>query len=277
MSIKKRQKRSALLAYIILAVGAVFMIIPFLWMVLTSFKTYRETVKLPIQWLPAEWNFDNYVEELKQLDFLRYYRNTILVTVTTLVAMTLIASLAAYAFARMEFPGKNVIFALLLVVYMVPPQMTMIPKYMMITKLGWVDTLAGIVVPNIFSVYTMFMLRQFFVSVPKELDEAAKLDGCSFFGIFWRVDLPLIRNGLIAITVLNLLWSWNDLLWPLIATSTDKMRVLSVAIATLNNSDGSQYQLLMAAGVLAVLPMLVIYAICQEYFMDGIMSSGVKG
>ena len=173
--------------------------------------------------------------------------------------MTLIASLAAYAFARMEFPGKNVIFALLLVVYMVPPQMTMIPKYMMITKLGWVDTLAGIVVPNIFSVYTMFMLRQFFVSVPKELDEAAKLDGCSFFGIFWRVDLPLIRNGLIAITVLNLLWSWNDLLWPLI------------------NSDGSQYQLLMAAGVLAVLPMLVIYAICQEYFMDGIMSSGVKG
>lgn len=123
----------------------------------------------------------------------------------------------------------------------------------------------------------MFMLRQFFVSVPKELDEAAKLDGCSFFGIFWRVDLPLIRNGLIAITVLNLLWSWNDLLWPLIATSTDKMRVLSVAIATLNNSDGSQYQLLMAAGVLAVLPMLVIYAICQEYFMDGIMSSGVKG
>ena len=169
------------------------------------------------------------------------------------------------------------IFALLLVVYMVPPQMTMIPKYMMITKLGWVDTLAGIVVPNIFSVYTMFMLRQFFVSVPKELDEAAKLDGCSFFGIFWRVALPLIRNGLIAITVLNLLWSWNDLLWPLIATSTDKMRVLSVAIATLNNSDGSQYQLLMAAGVLAVLPMLVIYAICQEYFMDGIMSSGVKG
>ena len=277
MSIKKRQKRSALLAYIILAVGAVFMIIPFLWMVLTSFKTYRETVKLPIQWFPAEWNFDNYVEVLKQLDFLRYYRNTILVTVTTLVAMTLIASLAAYAFARMEFPGKNVIFALLLVVYMVPPQMTMIPKYMMITKLGWVDTLAGIVVPNIFSVYTMFMLRQFFVSVPKELDEAAKLDGCSFFGIFWRVDLPLIRNGLIAITVLNLLWSWNDLLWPLIATSTDKMRVLSVAIATLNNSDGSQYQLLMAAGVQAVLPMLVIYAICQEYFMDGIMSSGVKG
>ena len=277
MSIKKRQKRSALLAYIILAVGAVFMIIPFLWMVLTSFKTYRETVKLPIQWFPAEWNFDNYVEVLKQLDFLRYYRKTIVVTVTTLVAMTLIASLAAYAFARMEFPGKNVIFALLLVVYMVPPQMTMIPKYMMITKLGWVDTLAGIVVPNIFSVYTMFMLRQFFVSVPKELDEAAKLDGCSFFGIFWRVDLPLIRNGLIAITVLNLLWSWNDLLWPLIATSTDKMRVLSVAIATLNNSDGSQYQLLMAAGVLAVLPMLVIYAICQEYFMDGIMSSGVKG
>lgn len=277
MSLKTKQKRSAIAAYVILLAGSVFMIIPFLWMVLTSFKTYRETVKLPIQWFPSEWNFDNYIEVLEQLDFLRYYRNTILVTVTTLVAMTFIAALASYAFARMKFPGKNILFGILLVVYMVPPQMTMIPKYMMITELGWVDTLAGIVVPNIFSVYTMFMLRQFFVSVPVDFDEAAKLDGCSFFGIFWRIDLPLIRNGLIAISVLNLLWSWNELLWPLIASSTDRMRVLSVAIATLNNSDGSQYQLLMAAGVLAILPMLVIYAVCQEYFMEGIMASGVKG
>lgn len=277
MSLKAKKRRSAIAAEMILIAGSVFMIIPFLWMVLTSFKTYKETVKLPVQWFPAEWKFDNYVEVLKQLDFLRYYRNTILVTVTTLVAMTFIAALASYAFARMKFPGKNFLFGILLIVYMVPPQMTMIPKYMMITKLGWVDTLAGIVVPNIFSVYTMFMLRQFFMSVPVDFDEAAKLDGCSFFGIFWKIDLPLIRNGLIAITVLNLLWSWNELLWPLIATSTDKMRVLSVAIATLNNSDGSQYQLLMAAGVLAILPMLVIYAVCQEYFMEGIMTSGVKG
>lgn len=277
MGLSRKKRMSQFVVYVILILGSVLMVIPFLWMILTSFKTYKEVIALPIQWFPASWNWDNYTQVLGKLDFLRYYRNTILVTVITVTVMTFFAALAAYTFARMNFPGRNLLFGLLLIVYMVPPQMTMVPKYMMIVKLGWVDTLAGIVVPNLFSVYTMFMLRQFFASVPGDMDAAAKIDGCSYFGIFWRVDLPLVKNGLIAITVLNVLWSWNDLLWPLIATSTDRMRVLSVAIATLNNSDGSQYQLLMAAGVLAILPMLIIYGVCQQYFMEGITSSGVKG
>ena len=277
MSIKKRQKRSALLAYIILAVGAVFMIIPFLWMVLTSFKTYRETVKLPIQWFPAEWNFDNYVEVLKQLDFLRYYRNTILVTVTTLVAMTLIASLAAYAFARMEFPGKNVIFALLLVVYMVPPQMTMIPKYMMITKLGWVDTLAGIVVPNIFSVYTMFMLRQFFVSVPKELDEAAEIDGCTNFKFLYTIGVPLIKPSLGALIIYVFLQSWNYYLWPLLVTDSVNMRTVQIGLGMLQGAEATDFRPVMAGAMVILIPSILVFIIGQKQMISGLTAGAVKG
>ena len=174
MGLSRKKKISQLVVYMVLILGSVLMVIPFFWMILTSFKTYKEVIALPIQWLPAQWKFDNYAQVLGKLDFLRYYRNTILVTVTTVSVMTFFAALAAYTFARMNFPGKNLLFGLLLIVYMVPPQMTMVPKYMMIVKLGWVDTLAGIVVPNLFSVYTMFMLKQFFASVPGDMDAAAK-------------------------------------------------------------------------------------------------------
>ncbi len=253
------------------------MLIPFIWMILTSFKTYQESVALPIVWWPSSWNFSNYKEILDRFDFLRYYGNTIIVTTVTVVVMTFVAAIASYAFARIEFPGKKILFGFLLVIYMVPQQMTMIPKYLMISKLGWVDTFAGIIVPNLFSVFTMFMLRQFFAGLPKSLDDAAKIDGCSHIRIFWSIDLPLIKNGLIAITVLNVLWAWNDLLWPLIATSTNKMYVLSVAIATLQGTNGTEYPLLMAAGVLAIIPLLIMYAVFQKYFMSGIAFTGTKG
>lgn len=274
---KMKKNISSAVTYLILLVGAAWMLIPFLWMVLTSFKTYKETVMVPIQWFPARWNFDNYREVLSKLQFSRYYANTILVTICTLIPMTFLATLSAYAFSRMNFAGKNILFGMQLIVFMVPAQMTMVPKYMMIAELGWVDKLPGIVVPQIFSVYTMFMMRQFFTSVPADLDAAAKIDGCSYFGIFWRIDLPLVKNGLLAMTILNLLSCWNDLLWPLISTSTDKMRVLSVAMATINNTDSSKYHILMAAGVLSILPMLVLYAVFQKYFIEGIASAGVKG
>ena len=218
--------------YAILIVGAVIMLVPFLWMVLTSFKTYAETVKIPVVWFPAEWNFNNYEEVLLRLDFLQYYKNTIVVTVLVTVIMLFIGSLSAFTFARMHFPFQNALFYMLLLVFMVPAQMTMIPKYFIISRLGWVDSLLALVVPNVFSVYTMFMLKQFFSSLPGELEDAGKIDGCSWFRLYWNIEMPLCKSSIVAITVLNVLWCWNDLLWPLIATSTDKMRVLSVAMAT---------------------------------------------
>ena len=264
-------------SYGILILGSVIMLVPFIWMVLTSFKTYAETVKIPIQWLPSVWNLDNYRDVLLKLDFIRYYRNTILVTLLTLVLMMFIGSLSAFAFARMEFPLKNLIFYSLLTVFMVPAQMTMIPKYLIVNQLGWVDSLKALVIPNLFSVYTMFMLRQFFAASPQELEDAGKIDGCSYFRLYWNIELPLCRSSFVAMTVLNVLWCWNDLLWPLIATSSDKMRVLSVAMATLQGQHGTEYHLLMAAGVMAIIPMIIIYSFGQKYFIEGIAFTGVKG
>ena len=275
-----KQKRSipaTVGLYAILIVGAVIMLVPFLWMVLTSFKTYAETVKIPVVWFPAEWNFNNYEEVLLRLDFLQYYKNTIVVTVLVTVIMLFIGSLSAFTFARMHFPFQNALFYMLLLVFMVPAQMTMIPKYFIISRLGWVDSLLALVVPNVFSVYTMFMLKQFFSSLPGELEDAGKIDGCSWFRLYWNIEMPLCKSSIVAITVLNVLWCWNDLLWPLIATSTDKMRVLSVAMATLQGQHGTEYHLLMAAGVMATIPMLIMYIFGQKYFMTGIAFSGLKG
>ncbi len=191
--------------------------------------------------------------------------------------MMFFGSLSAYAFARMEFPFKKVIFAVLMTVFMVPAQLVMIPKYLIISKLGWVDTILGIAVPNIFSVYTMFLLKQFFSGLPKELEDAGRIDGCSYFRLYWNIAVPLCKSGMVAMTVLNVLWAWNDLLWPLIATSTDKLRVLSVAMATLQGQHGTDYPVLMAASVLAVIPMVIMYIAGQRYFIEGIAFTGVKG
>lgn len=277
MGQKKRKLLTDIGTYAILLFGSVIMLVPFIWMVLTSFKTYAETVKLPIQWLPSVWNLDNYREVLLKLDFIRYYGNTVIVTLLTTTIMLFIGSISAFAFARMDFPFKNALFYMLLTVFMVPGQMTMIPKYLIISKLGWVDSLKAIVIPNVFSVYTMFMLRQFFAGLPREIEDAGKIDGCSWFRIYWNIELPLCKSSIVAITVINILWCWNDLLWPLIATSSDKMRVLSVAMSTLQGQHGTQYQLLMAAGVMAIIPMVIIYSFGQKYFIEGVAFTGVKG
>ena len=277
MSKSKNKIAGKAVSYLVLIIGAVVMLVPFIWMVLTSIKTYAEAVKVPVVWLPAVWKFDNYREVLLRLDFLQYYGNTILVTFLVTVIMLFIGSLSAFAFARMEFPFKNFLFFMLLTVFMVPAQMTMIPKYLIISRLHWVDTLWALVVPNVFSVYTMFMLRQFLAALPRELEDAGKIDGCTWFRLYWNIEMPLCKSSIVAITVLNILWCWNDLLWPLIATSSDKMRVLSVAIATLQGQHGTEYHLLMAAGVMATIPMVLMYMIGQKYFMTGIAFAGVKG
>jgi multiple sugar transport system permease protein len=264
--------------YIFLVLGAVIMLIPFMWMFLTAFKTYPEAVRIPVVWFPQTWNFKNFKTVLESLDFIRYYQNTIIVTVIVVSAQLLMCSLSAYTFARMNFPFKNILFFLLLMVFMVPPQMTLIPKYLLVAKLGWIDTLRGIIVPGVFSVYTVFMLRQFFQSLPRELEDAARIDGCSYFRIYWSIMLPLITNGIVAIGMLNILWAWNEVLWPLIVSGSDKTRVLSVAIATLQGGrQGAQYHLMMAASTLTMAPMIILYLICQRFFIVSISQTGIKG
>lgn len=266
----------AIVSQIFLILGLFIMLLPFVWMFLTSFKTFPETMVLPIKWLPDRFSLDNYMEVLKRLDFSRYYLNTIFVTVVVTGAQLFFCSLAAFAFARMEFPGRDIIFVIILSVLMVPIQMTLIPNYSLLNSLGWVDTFWALTVPHFASAYGTFFLRQFFKTIPQELEESARIDGCSYFRIYWNIFLPLCGSAIAAFSIFTILWAWNDLLWPLIMTSSNARRVLSVGIATLQGQYATQYNLLMAASVMATLPMIIIFIIGQKQFISGIAITGIK-
>lgn len=273
---KKRITGGTIGILAILGLGTVVMIVPFIWMVLTSFKTYQETLAVPIQWFPSSFQLDNYKEVLNKLNFGRYYVNTIITTTSVTILQVLICSMAAYGFARLEFPGRNFMFFLVLSMLMIPQQMTLIPSFVLLSRLSWIDTFAALIIPNMFSSYGTFFLRQFFLSIPRELEEAAIIDGCSRFGIFWRIFLPLSSTALSAFAIFTILWSWNDLLWPLIMTSKDSVRVLSVGIATLVGQHATKNNLLMAASVLATAPMIAIFIIFQKQFIEGVSMTGIK-
>lgn len=276
MKMKKKFPVGRLILYIVLIFWAIFMIMPFAYMILTSLKAQAEAMKVPIKWLPKVPQWHNYVDVLQKYNFGQYYMNTIIVTVTTVAYQIVTCSMAAYAFARLEFPGKNFIFLTCMLVLMVPTQMIIIPRFLMVMKVGWVDTFLGIIVPNLPSIYGAFFLRQNFMSLPRELDEAAMLDGCSFFGIYWKILLPLVKNGLIAFGVLTTLWCWNEMLWPLIVVSKERLYVLSIAIANMQGQYATKIPVQMTAGVYAMVPMLIVFLIGQKQMLQGIATSGLK-
>ena len=276
MKARKRFPIGRAILYVVLIFWAIFMIMPFAWMILTSLKAQAEAMKVPIVWLPKEPQWQNYVDVLQKYNFGRYYLNTITVTVITVAFQIITCSMAAYAFARLDFPGKNVIFLVCMMVLMVPTQMIIIPRFLIVLKLGWLDTFAGIIIPNLSSIFGTFFLRQNFMSMPRELDEAAMLDGCSFFGIYWKILLPLVKNGLIAFGVLTTLWCWNEMLWPLIVVTKERLYVLSIAIANMQGQYATKIPIQMTAGVYAMVPMLLVFLIGQKQMLEGIATSGLK-
>ena len=275
-TIKTRAVRTSILIYLILSIGAFIMIVPFVWMVSTAFKTFQETLAIPIKWFPAKLQFDNFREVLNRLNFARYYANTIFVTVSITLFQILFCSMAAYGFARIKFPGRGVLFIVLLSMLMIPQQMTLLPSYILLSKLGWLDTFKALIIPNLFSVYGTFFLRQFFMSLPVELEEAAIIDGSSRWGIFWRIFLPLSTTALAAFGIFTILWAWNDLMWPLIMTSRESIRVLSVGVATLVGQHSTRNHWLMAAAMLATTPMIIMFIFLQKQFIAGISITGLK-
>lgn len=267
---------SKLLIHIILMVGAAIMIIPFIWMFLTSVKTMGESTMVPPVIFPKQFQWNNYVKVFESLPFLTFYWNTIITTLFKTVGQVMLCSLAAYAFARIEFPGRNLFFMLTLSVLMVPGQVFLIPQYMIMKDLGWLNSLQALIVPGLFSAFGTFLLRQFFMTLPKELEEAAKLDGCNQFRTYWQIMLPLARPGMIALAIFVILWSWNDLMWPLIVnTSPDKM-VLSAGLASLQGEHSTNYTILMAGSMMAIMPMIVIFLVFQRSFIEGIALTGSK-
>lgn len=273
----ERPARHIWVVYVLLIVGAVVMVFPFLWQVLTAFKSFAESTAVPPVLFPEVWQWENFVKVFDTIPFAQMFWNSVLITAARVIGQVVLCTMAGYAFARMQFPGRNALFVVFLSVLMVPSQLYLLPQYEIIQSLGWLNTLQGLVLPGLFSAFGTFLMRQFFMSLPPELEEAARIDGANPWQTFVQVVLPLARPGVIALVVFTVLWSWNDLLWPLVVTTDPQRMPLSVGLAQLTGLYSTNYPLLMAGSLLAALPMVVTFMILQRQFIQGIAFSGTKG
>lgn len=265
-----------LVVHALLIIGSVMMVFPFIWMVLTALKTNPEAVAIPPTFFAENPQWSNFTKIFTELNFGQFYLNTFISTIVITVGQVFFCSMAAYAFARLEFPFKNALFILLLSVLMVPGQVFLIPQYLIVQKLGLLDSIPALFLPGLFSAFGTFLLRQFFMSIPEEIEEAAIIDGCSRVKIFFTIILPLSKSALISLSIFSLLYGWNSLLWPLIInTSTEKM-TLSAGLASLSGQHSTNYPLMMAGSFLAVIPLIILFLIFQKQFIEGIALSGSK-
>ncbi len=270
-------KPKHLIVHLILLSGILIVVFPFVWMILTSFKTTGEALKIPPTILPEKFITDAYSAIVTALPFGKIYLNTICSTAVTTVVQVIFCSMAAYAFARIDFPFKNALFVLILSVLMVPGQIFLIPQYQIIQKMGLLDSFPALVLPNLFSAFGTFLLRQFFMALPKELEEAAIMDGCGQFRIYGQIMLPLVKPGIAALVIFTVKFAWNDFMWPLIVNTSPSKMILGPALSTLQGQYTTEYPMQMAGAVLAVLPLVVIFFIFQNQFIEGVAQTGIKG
>lgn len=263
--------------YLALALGCIIMVFPFVWSVLTSFKALNESLQVPPKLLPQSWKFDNYQDVMNAYPFARFFANTFLMIVIRLMLVLLFSAMAAYAFARIKFFGSGVLFMLCLIPMMVPTQIFIYPQYMTVVKLKLTNTVWGLALPGVVSTFGIFMLRQYFMTIPDALEEAAILDGCNQGQIFLRIMLPLTKTGLISLAIFTALFAYKDLLWPLICNTKIDAMTLSSGLAYLQGQYSTNYPQLMAGSVIAMLPMIVLFIIFQKQFVSGIATTGLKG
>jgi multiple sugar transport system permease protein len=277
-SIKKGKIIERIVIYALLIGLSIVFIFPFLWLLGTSLKPESEALTFPPTILPEDWKFSNYKDVFTMVSFGKYYWNSIFVTSLTVIGTVLSSTVVAYGFARIKAKGSNIWFILLLATMMLPPQVTMIPVYMIFSKLGWVNTFLPLIVPAFFgNAYFIFLLRQFFKTIPKELEESAYLDGCGTFGIFWRIILPLSVPAVITVALLSFMWTWNDFLGPLIYLNDESMYTLALGILQFKGALIVSWGPMMAASVLIILPLIILFFVGQKYFIEGIATTGGKG
>jgi multiple sugar transport system permease protein len=273
-----RQRRwRAAVSYLALSAGASIMILPFVWMLSTSLKTSAAVFVYPPQWLPNPLIWSNYADVVRIMPFLRYILNTAFVAGSVSLLQLVVSSLAAFAFARLRFPGRDRLFLAYLATLMVPGQVTLIPNFLIIKYLGWIDTYQALIIPQVFSAFGTFLLRQFFLTIPRDLEDAGRIDGASAFGIYRRIVLPLSGPALATLGVFTFTAQWNNFLWPLIVINDEQMRTLTVGLQALVGEFTVQYPLLMAGSVLSLVPMLVIFLLAQRFFVRGIALTGLAG
>jgi len=273
-----RVKPKSLLIHAVMIVCCILFIFPFLWMALTSFKTPQEIFQWPPRMFPKEWSFSNYQEVLTAVPLLRMLLNSLFVAVAVTAGTLLFSSLAAYSFARLRFKGKDLLFSMYLGTMMVPLMVTLIPTFVIMRKLGMVDTYYALIVPGFFgNAFGTFLLRQFFMTIPRQLDEAARIDGCGYFGIYSRILMPLMKPALASLFIFTFMGVWNDFLWPLVVIQTESVKTITLGLASFQGLYTTKYHLLMAAAMISVLPVLVAYISSQRYFIEGITLTGLKG
>lgn len=265
--------------YGLIIVGAVVMLIPLLWLLSSSFKDSGRIFLFPPQWIPNPWRPENYTKVFDQIPFLRFYWNTILVTGLAMAGQILAASLVAFGFARLRFPGRDVLFLVLLSTIMIPYHVTLIPTFVLFRMLGWLDTYAPLILPYWLGggAFYVFLLRQFYMRLPLDLDDAARIDGATTFGIYRRVILPQAKPALGVVAVFTFLGHWNDFFNPLIYLNTTNKYTLALGINLFRSYQTTQWNLLMAASVMVTAPCIVLYAVAQRYFIQGIVFTGLKG
>ncbi len=256
---------------------AFLMVVPLIWMVITSVQTLNETRHFPPILIPSGIQWENYTEVLQRAPFARWFLNTLVVTVVVVIGNLLFCSLAGYAFARIKFFGRDVVFILVLATLMIPFQVIMIPTFLIVRELGLIDTLGALIVPNLAGAFGIFLLRQFFRSLPIELEEAARIDGASRLGVLFKIILPLSGPVLATVAVITFLWTWNDFLWPLVTIYSPSNMTLQLGLTTFQGAHQTNTHLLMAANVMSVVPVLLLFFVAQRFFIRGIATSGLKG
>jgi multiple sugar transport system permease protein len=272
---RQRPNAGTVVAYVLLAVGSVVMFFPFVWMLLSAFKPIREIFQLTV--LPHVWTLQNFRQVLFQTAFPRWFLNSLVVAGISTVSVLFFCSLVGYTLTRLRFPGRNVIFLIILSTLMVPTEMLVIPWYVMSTQYGWVNTYWGLAFPGLIPAFGVFLMRQFFQTLPRDLFDAGRVDGVSEFGLFWRIGLPLVRPGLAALGIFNFVGNWNAFLWPLIIAKSPAMRTVPVGVALFSGEASTQWNLIMAASALAIVPVLLVFFVFQRQIIEGVVLTGVKG
>ena len=281
---KKTKARKELLIktalYVILALGAVTMLMPFLWMISTSLKEPQAIYTFPPKWIPDPVILTAYIKVWKVVPFARFYFNSVFIAICVTVGQVMTSAFAAYAFSRLRFPGRDKLFFGYLATMMIPASVILVPVYVLMVYFKWIDTYKALILPAMFTAYGTFMLRQFFMTIPRDLEDAARIDGCSLFSIFWRIILPLSKPALATLTMFTALANWNNFMWPLIVTDSIEMKTLPIGLAYFQEVymyTQPDWGLLMAGSLLVVLPLIIVFVFNQRFFVEGIKLTGIKG
>ena len=275
-TMKDKVTAGRILIIILLIFLAILVGYPFIWMIFTSFKSEAEIMSFPPSLLGKAYTLTSYQSIWSRIPFLPYYRNSFLFAGgVTLFSLTF-DTMAGYSFARLNFKGKNILFILVLSTLMIPFQVVMIPLYTELYKMNLINTYAGLILPRATNAFGIFMMRQFFVSLPRDLEEAARIDGCSEFRIYWNIMLPLCKPAIVTLAIFHFMYNWNDLLYPLVLTTSDEMKTLPAGLAMFMGTHVIEYAVLMAGGCLSLLPILIAYCCAQKQFVQGIAMTGIK-